>query len=372
MLEARRECGAEWDLKNFCVCLQDPLNFIPLDELNPPSQRGNIEATDGFRVLEESTRHKSPHITSYTRIKGNTENQAQSTTAKSRVKDLLSQKRQTVRVDVVPSKPSEDIIDLDSSIETKHVNNNHVHPQFLDLNLTEEDLLPSGTFITSGSATQGQGLTDFLSQKGQKKPEDHHNRLTQQSTTRSSPKHGDLITGSDGKKYRMLRGAPGPAGSPGKRGCAGTRGYVGFKGDKGSRGERGREGPRGNPGPPGPAGLPSLYLWRNTQEEWAAFMRTSYYHLLMAGWPRETGPPGPVGEMGSPGPPGMPGDPGEMGPPGRQGDMVNNRILSSPCSSCWNYLVFARIEPSCIWTATRGRRVCVAEQGLQEETEIMG
>lgn len=41
---------------------------------------------------------------------------------------------------------------------------------------------------------------------------------------------------------------------------------------KGSRGERGREGPRGNPGPPGPAGLPSLYLWRNTQEEWAAFM----------------------------------------------------------------------------------------------------
>lgn len=45
---------------------------------------------------------------------------------------------------------------------------------------------------------------------------------------------------------------------------------------KGSRGERGREGPRGNPGPPGPAGLPSLYLWRNTQEEWAAFMVQLY------------------------------------------------------------------------------------------------
>lgn len=41
---------------------------------------------------------------------------------------------------------------------------------------------------------------------------------------------------------------------------------------KGSRGERGRDGPRGNPGPQGPAGLPALYLWRNTQEEWTAFM----------------------------------------------------------------------------------------------------
>lgn len=36
-------------------------------------------------------------------------------------------------------------------------------------------------------------------------------------------------------------------------------------------------GPVGNPGikgergPPGPAGLPTLYLWRNTAEEWAAF-----------------------------------------------------------------------------------------------------
>lgn len=40
---------------------------------------------------------------------------------------------------------------------------------------------------------------------------------------------------------------------------------------KGSRGERGRDGPEGSPGPPGPAGLPSLYLWHNTQEEWAAF-----------------------------------------------------------------------------------------------------
>lgn len=36
-------------------------------------------------------------------------------------------------------------------------------------------------------------------------------------------------------------------------------------------GPKGYPGPRGNPGPPGPPGLPTLYLWRNTPEEWAAF-----------------------------------------------------------------------------------------------------
>lgn len=45
---------------------------------------------------------------------------------------------------------------------------------------------------------------------------------------------------------------------------------------KGVRGDRGRNGLRGSPGPPGPAGLPSLYLWHNTQEEWASFMVRLY------------------------------------------------------------------------------------------------
>ncbi|KAF5901014.1 collagen alpha-1(I) chain-like isoform X1, partial [Clarias magur] len=289
----------------------DPLNFIPFEEMDPPSQTGNFQPTDGFRILDESKRQKSPQVTPYTRNKGNTENQSQFTTVKFAKEDLLSHKRQT----------DQDIIDLDSSTGSRRVNKNHVQEQFLDLNLTEENLLPSGTYITSGSVTQGQASKDFLSRKGQKKPETHQDRSTHQSRTRSSAKHGDVITGSDGKRYRMLRGPPGPAGHPGKTGCAGTRGYVGYKGDKGSLGERGRDGPRGNPGPPGPAGLPSLYLWRNTQEEWASFVRTSYYHFLISAWPREAGPPGPMGETGRPGPLGIPGDAGERGPPGRHGDM---------------------------------------------------
>lgn len=92
-----------------------------------------------------------------------------------------------------------------------------MHPQFLDLNLTEEDLLPSGTYITSGTVTQGHGSTDFLRQKGYRGPKTHHDRSTHQSATRISLKHGDLITGADGKKYRMLRGRSGAAGPPGKK-----------------------------------------------------------------------------------------------------------------------------------------------------------
>lgn len=216
--------GAKWDLITFCVRLQDPLNFIPANELNPPSQRGDFKPTDGLRV------HKSPHVTSYGRNKGNTVSQAQSTTSKSMAEDLLSQKRQPDQVDVVSSKPSEVIIDLDSSTDTSRVNKNHVNPRLLDLNLTEEDLLPSRAYITSGSVTQGQGSKALLSQKGQEKSETNYDRSTHQSMTKSTPKHGDLITGSDGKKYRMLRGPPGPAGHPGKR-VSHTMASKSYRGD---------------------------------------------------------------------------------------------------------------------------------------------
>lgn len=40
---------------------------------------------------------------------------------------------------------------------------------------------------------------------------------------------------------------------------------------QGQRGPEGNRGKRGEMGPPGPPGFPSLYLWKNTLEEWAAF-----------------------------------------------------------------------------------------------------
>lgn len=40
---------------------------------------------------------------------------------------------------------------------------------------------------------------------------------------------------------------------------------------QGKTGPEGNPGKKGEQGPPGPAGLPTLYLWRNTAEEWTAF-----------------------------------------------------------------------------------------------------
>ncbi|XP_076127452.1 uncharacterized protein LOC143106860 [Alosa pseudoharengus] len=214
--------------------------------------------------------------------------------------------------------PSDGIIDLDSPSATdleRHPNK--AQRQQPDLNvLTEEDLLPHT--ISTDPLKSGSKMTT-VDNGGQGR-----NQVTgigHTTVPQAVPKHGDIITGLDGRQYRLLRGAPGPFGPPGRRGCAGQEGFVGFKGDKGSLGPVGRDGMRGEPGPPGFPGLPSLYLWRNTPEDWAAFRRTSFFQALHSGWPREQGSPGPIGEMGKPGPPGIPGEPGQRGVTGRRGDM---------------------------------------------------
>ncbi|KAL2099503.1 hypothetical protein ACEWY4_003897 [Coilia grayii] len=133
---------------------------------------------------------------------------------------------------------------------------------------------------------------------------------------------GDLVTFSDGSKYRLLKGPKGYMGPPGESGSPGPTGHTGFKGNRGALGPEGRQGCQGEPGPPGPPGLPTLYLWRNTEEDWAAFRQSNVFQLLSAGWPREQGPAGPEGDMGKPGPQGPLGEPGERGQPGITGDMV--------------------------------------------------
>ncbi|KAM7416838.1 hypothetical protein PAMA_018758 [Pampus argenteus] len=67
---------------------------------------------------------------------------------------------------------------------------------------------------------------------------------------------GNIVYGSDQRVYRIHKGTPGPIGPQGKRG---------------SQGIRGLDGKRGDPGPPGPPGLPTLYLWRNSEEDWTAY-----------------------------------------------------------------------------------------------------
>ncbi|XP_031672200.1 collagen alpha-1(XI) chain [Oncorhynchus kisutch] len=172
-------------------------------------------------------------------------------------------------------RPQHDIIDLDStgpspsfrrkgSDQKSPSQSGHPDPSVL----LEENLLPpAGSAveqgrISSGSLTQkGQGNSEGVGQAGS----DHTGLLT------VAPSEGDVIVGSDNKIYRLLSGPPGPVGPPGEQGCAGKEGYIGFKGDMGSQGVRGQEGRRGETGLPGPPGLPTLYLWRNSQEDWTDF-----------------------------------------------------------------------------------------------------
>ncbi|XP_061118108.1 collagen alpha-2(XI) chain-like [Conger conger] len=246
-----------------------------------------------------------------------------------------------------PGKPSDDIIDLDSSSSTssglkktpvggKALSETPLRPQRPDNRSREHDARPSavppkGSAPAPTHAPRPRSEPDTVTAERDLAAPTHLGQgphgdrapagETPAGTAKIPPRDGDIIRGSDNKMYRVRKGPRGPTGPYGKPGCSGPRGYAGFKGDKGSRGPVGRDGPRGMPGPPGPQGLPSFYLWRNTFEDWAAFRRTSIFQLLQVGWPREQGPPGPMGAPGKPGLPGPEGEPGTRGAVGRMGDM---------------------------------------------------
>nr|XP_046242088.1 collagen alpha-1(XI) chain-like [Scatophagus argus] len=181
--------------------------------------------------------------------------------------------------------------------------------------LMDENMIPS-------MASKGQLETNNVLRNNE---EGQYSSLQLKESLPSEPAAGagNIIYGSDQRIYRVHKGPPGPVGPEGRRGCAGKEGYIGLKGDKGSQGIPGMDGRRGDPGPPGHPGLPTLYLWRNSEEDWTAFRRSTFYQMLRAGWPVTPGPPGPMGEMGKPGPPGIPGDSGHRGIPGHRGDMGN-------------------------------------------------
>uniref|UniRef100_A0AAY4CW64 Laminin G domain-containing protein n=2 Tax=Denticeps clupeoides TaxID=299321 RepID=A0AAY4CW64_9TELE len=134
-------------------------------------------------------------------------------------------------------------------------------------------------------------------------------------------REGVLVTGLDGRTYRLHRGPRGRVGPPGEPGCPGAVGHPGYMGDKGALGPEGHMGRPGAPGAHGPPGLPTIYLWRNTEEDWADFRQSAFFQLLYSGWPRMQGPAGPQGQSGRPGVEGPPGDPGSQGSIGQSGYM---------------------------------------------------
>ncbi|XP_045923675.1 collagen alpha-1(XI) chain-like [Micropterus dolomieu] len=215
-----------------------------------------------------------------------------------------------------PRKPSNDITDLDIGSATKKPS----------VGFPVLPTIPSDPRTSTDSTHTLREETDERS--GSVSPTPHVTITNGKQPDKEQPgivtivsRDRDLVLGSDGKKYRLQRGPPGRMGLPGQEGCPGEPGLPGFKGDKGNTGPEGSPGRKGEPGPPGPAGLPTLYLWKNTAEEWAAFQQTNFYQLLRAGWPSKEGPAGPPGETGRPGIQGPPGEPGERGRPGMPGEM---------------------------------------------------
>ncbi|KAM6902308.1 uncharacterized protein FYW49_015931 [Xenentodon cancila] len=238
---------------------------------------------------------------------------------------------------IFPNKPSEDIIDLDIGSSPRkpllelpllpETSSPSTSTDILGLDTTEETgtVSPSPREIpfTIQSTTQFHHRTKHESKRRQPAKE-------RPGTVTVVSRDGGLVLGSDGKKYMLHRGPPGRMGPPGQDGCPGEPGLPGFKGDKGKTGLEGRPGKKGEMGPPGTPGLPTLYLWKNTAEEWAAFQQTNFYQLLRAGWPSEEGPAGPPGEMGKPGIQGPRGEPGARGQPGNPGEMGDRGIRGPP------------------------------------------
>ncbi|KAK0146971.1 Collagen alpha-3(V) chain [Merluccius polli] len=172
-----------------------------------------------------------------------------------------------------PGKPTGDVmIDLDARTDPKK--SSVAFPA---------DKVPSGDHARSAGANDvregdssppdTRGTSSTIREAGEERAARLDNTIDEKHRGSVSvvSRDGDMALGSDGSWYRLQRGPPGHLGPPGTDGDPGEPGLLGFKGDKGKLGPVGQGGRPGDQGPPGPPGLPSLYLWRNTAEEWAVF-----------------------------------------------------------------------------------------------------
>ncbi|TMS08329.1 Collagen alpha-4(VI) chain, partial [Larimichthys crocea] len=232
-----------------------------------------------------------------------------------------------------PGKPSDNIIDLDIGSTTKKPSVGFpVLPKIpsdprtsTDSNKLKGEMDGSFRSVTATPHVIISGVSaKAIVEEGRHITTDHSTKHNGKQPHKERPgmvtivsRDRDLVLGSDGKTYRLQRGPPGRMGPPGQEGCPGDPGLPGFKGDQGKMGPVGNPGKRGQPGPPGPAGLPTLYLWKNTAEELAAFQAGFFSVSLQS----KEGPAGPPGEMGKTGIQGPPGEHGQRGRPGMRGEM---------------------------------------------------
>nr|XP_043868866.1 collagen alpha-1(XI) chain-like [Solea senegalensis] len=289
--------------------------------LSGPDRKGSVVRTDVF-VVDEETDLLDPIFQNGDRRKlsrnGGNQKGKPEMSSKLLEENITTEKKTDSSgrtPSLFPGKPIDDIIDLDTAKKTSA--GFPVLPRTPSYPRSSTDSRPGDYETRTVSPTDhiGKNNSSYFG-RGVK-----HEDSERPAVVTVVSVEGDLVRSSDGKMYRLQKGPPGRTGPPGPEGCPGDPGLPGFKGDKGKMGLEGRPGKRGEPGPAGAAGLPTLYLWRNTGEEWAAFQQTNFYQLLRAGWPSQEGAAGPPGEMGKPGMRGPPGEPGDRGRPGIPGEM---------------------------------------------------
>ncbi|KAL0193483.1 hypothetical protein M9458_011779, partial [Cirrhinus mrigala] len=184
--------------------------------------RTSKHSVRGFVVVDESDLLTSPAISTHSRYKDTSDKKIQSTTFKSLEENFTSQKLKTDldegRLQRLPLKPSGDIADLDSILNVKTSAGQKglvrptVHPQLSQL--TEEGFLLSSKSIevVKKPLASVHSKIGYESLVGSGQVDYRHS-----SKKGVAFKHGDVMLGMDGKRYRLLSGPPGPVGPPGKR-----------------------------------------------------------------------------------------------------------------------------------------------------------
>lgn len=173
-------------------------------------------------MVEESDLLAPPLISTHSRYKDTSDRKTQFTTSKSKSsgeENFTSQKLKTgfgEGLELHLPKPSdpESILNLKHSTGQKNPVKPGIRSEVSVLNqLTEEGfLVPSNSFSGSSSKVKQAVVDEFEMSVGA--GQDKHK---QSSKKTGSYKHGDVILGLDGRRYRLLSGPPGPVGPPGKR-----------------------------------------------------------------------------------------------------------------------------------------------------------
>ncbi|KAG7279260.1 hypothetical protein CRUP_033196 [Coryphaenoides rupestris] len=164
---------------------------------------------------------------------------------------------------VFPRKPTGDaIIDLDTRTDPKK--SSVAFPTSKIHSARDQTGNPEGNDLGEGDSSPRPDGTPVGKKVAEERTVSLDNAIDekhQQGFISVVSRDGDMVLGSDGSWV-----------TPATLACLVLKGRLGLAG---------RAGRRGDQGPPGPPGMPTLYLWKNTAEEWAAFQLKHFHTSLI-------------------------------------------------------------------------------------------